>query len=279
MSRSPALLLALLATAALAAALGWVARGALPSAPPGPDPPAHAPDVSASALDSLEARLDRLRGRLVRVEPPAPEDEAALRRPRTPPYTLHLARADSLGVPPVRDEADVEAHVQAGRLVPLGDTERYVVRVLEHSKPFATPRTRAMLDEIGRRFRDSLAARGLPPYRLVVTSGLRTADLQADLTRTNRNAIAGTSSHEYGTSIDLVYTRYAFLHDPADVPPGGDAVQRLYLRSVADMGAAHWQHLYGVLARVLRQMQREGRVLVLLEAEQPVFHLTLDYGS
>jgi hypothetical protein len=41
------------------------------------------------------------------------------------------------------------------------------------------------------------------------------------------------------------------------------------------LGAEYADRLFGVLARVLGEVQREGDALVLLEAEQPVFHLTV----
>ena len=268
---------ALLAAAALALGLGigWALRGA----PPAP-PPAPAAD-EAPAVDSLGAAVARLRGRFEQLRETTSDEENRLRRPTTPSYTEHLDMADSLGVPPLTSEAELEGHLRARRLVPIVDGEYYVVRVLEHSKPFVLPALHDRVEEVGRRFQARLEAAGLPPYRFTISSALRTADLQRELGETNRNAATGRSSHEYGASVDLVYTRFAgpLAPDTLEVPfadPGLDAARRLAVRWADDLAGTYDDRLFGALARVLDEMQDEGRLLVLLEDEQPVFHITLD---
>ena len=272
---------ALLATLALAVGLGagWLVR-----AETAPEPVATPPPVGGEtpALDSLEASVQRLRGRFETLRETTSDEENALRYPRTPSYREHLAMADSLGVPPLAGEGELAGHVGAGRLVPLVDNEFYVVRILEHSKPFVLPALHDRLEEVGRRFQARLAEAGLPRYRYTVSSALRTADLQRALGQTNRNATSGTSSHEYGASADLVYTRFALQPSAADTlgvaagDPERERAQRLATRWANDLAGTYDDRLFGALTRVLGQMQREGKLLVLLEDEQPVFHLTLD---
>ena len=268
--------LVILAVAVAALAVGFGVGVSL--RPPPPPPPAPG---STPALDSLDAHVLQLRGRFEQLREPTSDEDARLRRPRTRSYREHLAMADSLGTL-VGSERELSRLVRAGRLVPLVDNEYYVVRVLEHSKPFVLPALRDRLDEVGRRFQARLEAAGLPPYRLTVTSALRTDDLQRALGQTNRNATRGRSSHEYGASADLVYTRYALRPSAADtlrVPfsdPALARAQRLASQWSHDLAGAYDDRLFGPLARVLGEMQDEGRLLVLLEDEQPVFHLTLD---
>lgn len=271
---------ALLTAAALALGLGlgWALRGT----PDPPAPPPPPPAGSAPAVDSLDAFVTRLRGRFEQLRETTSDEENRLRRPRTRSYTDHLEMADSLGVPPLAGEGELAGHLASGRLVPLVDTEFYVVRVLEHSKPFVLPGVRDRLAEVGRRFQARLAAAGLPPYRFTVSSALRTSDLQRELGRTNRNATAGRSSHEYGASADVVYTRFALWPTAADTlrvgfaDPALPTAQRLAIRWADDLAGAYDDRLFGALARVMGEMQDEGRLLVLLEDEQPVFHVTLD---
>ena len=266
-----------LAAFALGLGLGWILHSR--TAPPAPPAPAVG---TAPAVDSLAALVGGLRGRFEQLRETTSDEENRLRRPTTPSYTEHLEMADSLGVPPVTSEAELDGHLRAGRLVPLVDSEYYVVRILEHSKPFVRPLLHDRIDEVGRRFQAALAEAGLPPYRLAISSALRTADLQADLQQSNRNAATGRSSHEYGASVDLVYTRYALwptAADSLDVPfadPATATAQRLATRWADDLAGTYDDRLFGVLARVLGQMQDEGRLLVLLEDEQPVFHITID---
>ena len=261
----------------LGALLGWTERGRRTPPPPPPD------SAAAPSLDSLDARTLRLRAALERLPPPLPEEENALRPPRTPRYRDHLRWADSLGVGPISSEAALDRLLARGRLVPLVDTEHYVVKTLTHSKPFVTPRLLGALGEVGRRFQERLARAGLPRYRFTVTSALRTQDLQRDLGRRNRNAAAGRSSHEYGASADIVIFRYSYVPSPSDSIRTPDAhlprAQRLLTDAYADVGTANWDHLWGALTRVMNEMQDEGSLLVLLEAEQPVFHITTAAGQ
>ena len=267
-----------LAALVLGLGLGWSLHRQLQPPPPPPPPSAG----MTPAVDSLASYVTRLRSRFEQLREPTSGEENRLRRPATPSYTEHLDRADSLGVPPLDTEAELATHLRTGRLVPLVDNEFYVVRILEHSKPFVRPVLRERLDEVGRRFQTALADAGLPPFRVTVSSALRTADLQRDLARTNRNATSGRSSHEYGTSVDLVYTRYALwptASDTLQVPftdPAIPKAQRLASRWADDLAGTYDDRLFGALARVLGEMQDEGLLLVLLEDEQPVFHLTLD---
>ena len=277
MMRVLGILALIVAALAGGAALGWTLK-------PDPPPPPPPPTGDTPALDSLTSLLTRRRAALERLPPPTSEEENALRRPRTPSYSKHLEWADSLGVEPLAGEGELAGHLAAGRLVPLLDTEYYVVRVLEHSKPFVLPQLRDELARIGRTFQAELALAGLPPYRFAVSSALRTADLQRDLGRTNRNATSGTSSHEYGASVDIVTFRYS-LHpssgDTLDVPFADPEILRAQDWATQwsdDLGRAYWDPLFGVMVRVLRERQRSGELLVLLEAEQPVFHITVADG-
>ncbi len=270
--------LSVLAAGAVGVGLGWLAHEATL---PAPSPPTPATG-STPALDSLDAAVLRLRGHLEQLREPTSDEENSLRRPRTPSYSEHLKAADSLGVPPLRGESDLAGHLRAGRLVPLVDNEFYTVRILEHSKPFVLPALRDRLDELGRRFQAELARSGLPRYRYTISSALRTSDLQEALGVSNRNATSGTSSHEYGASADLVYTRYSLQPSAADslrVPFSDaehDRAQRAYLQWATDLAGTYDDRLFGALTRVLGQMQQEDLLLVLLEDEQPVFHVTLD---
>jgi len=271
--------LALIVGAALAgAAGGWFVRGR--DVPPPPPPSVAAADSAfAAALDTLDAHVRRARARFERTREPLPDEEGALRRPQTPPYSEHLEMADSLGVGPVTSAVEIDRYAARGLLVPLVDTDLYTVRILEHSAPFVTPGARALLDRIGREFQAALDAEGLPRYRLTVSSATRTPAFQADLRETNRNATGGSSSHEYGVSFDLVYTRWRYAPQAGDSlaegTPQRAALERLRADRFQALGAEYADRLWGVLTRVLIDVQRSGDALVLLEAEQPVFHITV----
>src|SRR5690606_4824391 len=90
------------------------------------------------------------------------------------------------------DSASLARLIQAGTLVQLPDSTRWwVVRELDHSLPYVVPDVVVLLERIGTRFQDALAAMGLPPYRIEVTSVLRTPEGQAALREGNVNAAQG----------------------------------------------------------------------------------------
>lgn len=192
-----------------------------------------------------------------------------------------LERARSLGVR-VADSAEIRQLEDEDRLVPLEDsTEYWIVRDLEYSMSWVTPDTRAMLEDVASRFQGRLRDMGLPPYRLEVTSALRTAELQRALRRVNPNAARGVSTHEYGTSIDVAYSGYAAPRDPViDLDDGGvpwleprlDWIEDALLETVV---AKKSRELQAILGRVLLDLQEDGAVMVTLERLQPVYHLTL----
>ena len=155
---------------------------------------------------------------------------------------VQLSVAQAVGVPPVEDRDAAERMKK--RLVEIVDNDLYSVGELTHSIPFLIPSAAELLDRIGLNFRDSLAAKGLNPNKLVVTSVLRTEEDVRRLVQENANA-AENSTHRYGTTFDLSYWRYVKVPELrerpyADVPP---------------------EYLRATLSQVLKDHARRGRLL------------------
>jgi hypothetical protein len=139
-----------------------------------------------------------------------------------------------------------------------------------------TPDARALLVMVGGRFQQKLAAMGAPPFRVEVTSVLRTPAGQAALRETNPNAAAGVSTHEFGTTLDIAYSGYAAPGNGAESASSGDDVAGRMRALVLERVAARYsRELQKVLGDVLLELQSEGAVLVTLERQQPVYHLTV----
>ncbi|MEX1182712.1 MAG: DUF5715 family protein [Gemmatimonadota bacterium] len=233
--------------------------------------------VVDQALLRMTERTDSIDALLLPVPLLTPAQEAALLRYGN---AEHLQRALALGVR-AADAGQVAALRADGRLVQLEDsTDLWVVRELEHSAPYVTPDTRALLVRIGTTFHERLADLGLPAYRLEVTSVLRTPDLQADLRRTNANA-AAASSHEYGTTLDIAYSSFAA---PADIDMSFETagaewlegrLERIGAAMLETAGARKSRELQAILGIVLAELQNAGDVLVRLERQQPVYHITV----
>jgi len=239
---------------------------------------ARSDSVLARELDRLVAYADSIEEALRPVPLLTTREARAFDRYRN---ADQLAVARRLGVPqPVTAEAR-ERLTEEGRLVPLDDSDYWAVRDLDHSTALVTPDVVALLTEIGERFQARLDELGLPPLRLEVTSVLRTADDQADLRRVNPNATGGTSTHQFGTTIDVAYSSFrAPAESVVDFDTTGAPWMEPHLRRVerlaAETGAARMsRELQAELGKVLREMQDEGKVMVTMEVRQPVFHMTV----
>ncbi len=171
---------------------------------------------------------------------------------------VQLQAAQALGVPPVADREAAEA--LKTKLVKIEETDTYVVDSLTHSIPYLIPSARDLLDSIGRHFQDSLAAKGLNPNKLVVTSVLRTETDVARLRKGGNINASENSTHRYGTTFDLSYWRYVKVPELRgrpyeDVPP---------------------EYLRAVLGQVLKDLHdQKGVCYVKYEKKQNCFHVTV----
>lgn len=164
---------------------------------------------------------------------------------------VQWATGEKLGIEPV---ADTRGHWATRRPLVRIASNRYVyVEPMTFSKPYLVPEAAALINEIGRRFHDTIEARGGGDYRIRVTSALRTVDNVRRLRRHNSNAI-DSSVHKLGTTFDISYAR--FVRDNQQCTP----------RSSADLKA--------ILAEVLLDLRTEGRCWVKYEIKQPCFHIT-----
>ncbi len=163
----------------------------------------------------------------------------------------HLEAARKIGVA-AHDVDNILEDDILEKVVLLDDEEAYMVDELTHSVPYLVPRAAELLSEIGRSFQDSLVAHHLPPYKLIVTSVLRTGKDVKKLGRRNINA-SKKSAHCYATTFDITYKRFHALSDEDDV-----AQIKLKL----------------VLGEVLRDLKKQGRCLVKHEVKQACFHIT-----
>jgi hypothetical protein len=215
-----------------------------------------------------------------------PAQEAVFRRYGN---DQQLARARALGVR-AAGAAERQEALRAGRLLVLEDsTALWVVRELTHSEPLVTPDAHVLLSEVAQRFQARLQRLGAPPFRLEVTSVLRTAEAQAELRRTNPNAAAGQSTHEYGTTLDIAYSSYAAPAAPGAAPsatpdfgPVPDdlswlqpRLERMAAAVFETVAARNSRELQAILGQVMIEVQSEGLAMVTLERLQPVYHFTV----
>ena len=167
----------------------------------------------------------------------------------------HLEVAKAVGIRPLEDREEAESMKE--KLTHITDNEFYVVDSLTHSIPYLVPRASALLDTIGSNFLDSLAAKGLNPNQVIVTSVLRTQSDVKRLRRRNGNASAN-SAHCFGATFDVSWKRFKKVGDEDGRP-------------LQDVGS---DTLKLVLSEVLRDLRQAEKCYIKYELKQGCFHIT-----
>lgn len=170
---------------------------------------------------------------------------------------LHYEVGEKLGIEPI--SGDAELWNISRPLLPIKSTPYYIVDDMSHAYPYLIPEARDLLNDIGRRFRDSLTARGGGDYRLHVTSMLRTSGTIRKLRRVNRASV-DSSAHRFGTTFDISFTRFGW--------DGDDSQPR---RTQED--------LKNLLGEVLKTFRAENRCYIIFERKPGCFHITTRVSS
>ena len=163
----------------------------------------------------------------------------------------HIEKARAVGLRKIPDKRD---DIDFTRLVKVEDSDYLVVDDLRYSVPYLTKAAAAELDRIARAFHDSLVRKQFPVYKLVCSSILRTEEDITRLKKSGNPNASDNSSHCYGTTFDITYTRYWRDEET-------DEFMQPY-------------ELTKVLAEVLRDEKSAGRVLVKYERTEHCFHIT-----
>lgn len=164
---------------------------------------------------------------------------------------IHYAEAEALGIDPIRNET-LAMNIKRP-LYRVVSNRYYKVDELRHSYPFLVPESFALLDTIGKRFHDTLQARGGGNYRLKVTSMLRTDRTVHRLRRVNRASV-DSSAHLFGTTFDISFTN--FIYD------GGTPTRTQ-------------EDLKNLLAEILYELRSENRCYVKYEHRSGCLHITV----
>lgn len=176
----------------------------------------------------------------------------------------HLALVASVASVP--DDQAIDVLVAARKLLPLrGLNTRNV------SYPYLRPAALKEAQRINSIFKERLQALGIEGG-LVISSALRTTSFQSRLRKGNSNA-SRRSTHTSGMAFDIHYKRFgrsSIANSPA--LPWRAWWWDIWERRRAPRNAAR---LKGLLAEILMEEQAAGRILVIYERQQPVFHVTV----
>lgn len=165
----------------------------------------------------------------------------------------HIDVAKVVGLPsPLQLNSDVKKH--KSKLTRISSTHNYKVDDLTHSLPYLTKNAAKELDAIAADFADILERNGLPHYRFIVTSVLRTEESVTALQKSGNINSTTNSAHCYGTTFDITYTRFDKKDRTSD-----------YMTE---------DNLKLVLGQALLNEQRAGHIYVKYEVKQACFHIT-----
>lgn len=168
----------------------------------------------------------------------------------------HLAMAKRYGLdaaPKTRED------INTRRLVQIKDNDYIKVWDLKYSVPYLTRSAAAELDAISKAFSDSLRNHKLLPYKIVVSSVLRTEEDVQRLRKSGNPNASANSAHCYGTTFDIAYTRY-YRDD--------EESQEAFMQPF---------ELTKVLGEVLRDRKAQGKILCKYERNEHCFHITVKY--
>ncbi len=124
---------------------------------------------------------------------------------------------------------------------------------MPHSNPYLTSGGKWVLKTIAKRFQKKLRKAGYREHRIIVTSMLRTREDIGGLKKINRVA-ATNSSHMYGTTFDVSFTRFNRISMDGMQPSN---------RLMANL-----------LGEVICELREEGECWIIFERSQHCYHVT-----
>lgn len=158
-------------------------------------------------------------------------------------YRAHLSIAQQHGVPALKSSTQLKSYVSKKKLVRVSSGKGYRLRDLDYSQPYLVPRAKTVLSQLAKAFYAKTGS------TFTVTSLTRTMSSQNRLRKVNGNAVAGVSSHNYGSSFDISYVRFNGRKRPNS-------------------------RLERALHAILADFQARGQLLYIKEYHVSCFHIT-----
>lgn len=168
-------------------------------------------------------------------------------------HDLHTAAALKNGISPLTTRSEAESKKDKLTFIPE-ELAFYKTDKLTYSVPYLVPKAAKLLVDISINFNDSLMSKGLPPYKLILTSITRTNEDVKKLTKRNTNA-SQTSVHCYATTFDISWKRFMKVN-PFEKDVSND-------------------RLKFILGQVLYDMKINDKCYIKHERKQACFHITV----
>lgn len=166
--------------------------------------------------------------------------------------TDYIGASSTAGISKCANKKELLSKVSNNELQRVRDGRGYEVEDLSYSYPYLTSDGKALLKEIGKRFRRKLTWTHLRGSDFLLTSMTRTTEVLLKLRKTNSNASVN-SPHFYGNAFDISYIRFTspkwFLTD----------CDKYFLKET--------------LAEVIWQLREENKCWATYELKQGCFHV------
>lgn len=164
----------------------------------------------------------------------------------------YIGQSSSAGVSKSNNKKDILRKSRHGELFRIRNGRGYEIQDLTFSYPYLTKDGKALLKEIGRRFRKKISGTRLRGSDFKITSMTRTTEILVKLRRSNSNASVN-SPHFYGNAFDISYVRFSspkcFITD----------CDKYFLKEA--------------LAQVIWQLREEKKCWATYEINQGCFHI------
>jgi hypothetical protein len=181
------------------------------------------------------------------VEVPTPELTITVpKREITKEYDNHLVAGENNGFGLIESGEHFQKLINDNKLVLINRGNGFQVDKLTHSHPYVTPKSKAVLEELGQAFQTLSKDESF----FTITSVTRTPEQQQSLRKRNRNATSGISSHSYGVSFDISYIRF-------NGKKGGNRSAQKNLEEV------------------LNEFQAANKIFFIKERKQSCYHITV----
>ncbi len=164
----------------------------------------------------------------------------------------YIGKSSISGIEKCRNKRELLKKTGQNKVYKIKNRRGYVVEDLSYSYPYLTKEGKALIGEIGKRFRKEISGTRLRGSDFKITSITRTTDILKKLKASNSNA-SENSPHFYGNAFDISYVRFSarkwFMTD----------CDKYYLKEA--------------LAEVIWQLREERKCWATYEINQGCFHV------
>ncbi|HNY14238.1 MAG TPA: DUF5715 family protein [Bacteroidales bacterium] len=174
-------------------------------------------------------------------------------RDMLPDYIAHSSVA---GIDKCADEKELRKKILKRELRKVRGGRGYETEDLSYSYPYLTREGKALVKEIGRRFRKEISKTGLRGSDFRITSMTRTGEVLKKLRRSNTNA-SENSPHFHGNAFDISYVRFT--------------AKKWYITECDKY------YLKEALAEVIWKLREEKKCWATYEINQGCFHVVARY--